>query len=96
MKNKQFQFNPDHIFFTSDTHFHHANIIKLSHRPFKDVHDMNEQLIANWNKVVTDKDTVFHLGDFAFGGNDAWDSILSQLNGKIYLILGNHEIMLNL
>jgi len=63
-----FNFNPEHTFFTSDTHFNHANIIKFCDRPFKDVELMNETLIANWNRVVGLDDTVFHLGDFCLGG----------------------------
>lgn len=93
---KQFEFDPEHTFFTSDTHFGHANIINLCKRPFKDVNHMNDMLVENWNNVVTDDDTVFHLGDFAFGGSDVWNKVLSRLRGKIYLILGNHEIVLNL
>ena len=57
-----FNFNPEHTFFTSDTHFNHANIIKFCNRPFKDVEQMNETLIANWNRVVEMDDTVFHAG----------------------------------
>lgn len=88
---KQFEFDPEHTFFTSDTHFGHANIINLCKRPFKDINHMNDMLVENWNSVVTDDDTVFHLGDFAFGGSDVWNKVLSRLRGKIYLILGNHD-----
>lgn len=63
-----FNFNPEHTFFTSDTHFNHANIIRFCNRPFKDVEQMNETLIANWNRVVGTNDIVFHLGDFCLGG----------------------------
>ena len=59
-----FKYNAEHTFFTSDTHFNHANIIRFCNRPFIDVAQMNETLIANWNKVVGEDDTVFHLGDF--------------------------------
>ena len=87
----KFKFDPEHTFFTSDTHFGHANIINLCNRPFKDVNHMNDMLVENWNSVVTDDDTVFHLGDFALGGSAVWSNVLSRLKGKIYLILGNHD-----
>lgn len=88
---KEFKFDPNLTFFTSDTHFGHANIIRLCNRPFKDVEEMNEKLVENWNKVVPENGTVFHLGDFAFGGSGLWNSIISRLNGQIYLIMGNHD-----
>ena len=87
-----FNFNPEHTFFTSDTHFNHANIIKFCNRPFKDVEQMNETLIANWNRVVGMDDTVFHLGDFCLGGAAEWTKVLDRLNGRIYLIMGNHDL----
>lgn len=74
--------------FTSDTHFGHANIIKYSKRPFSDVNEMVEMLIKNWNETVSPGDTVFHLGDFSF--NDA-NKYLPRLNGYIILIHGNHD-----
>lgn len=79
------------IFFTSDTHFGHENVIRYSHRPFANISEHNEALIDNWNKTVKEDDIVFHLGDFAFGGTAFWSSILERLNGKKYLCLGNHD-----
>ena len=87
-----YKFDGDRVFFTSDTHFYHANIINFCGRPFKNVEVMNETLIANWNSVVGPDDLVFHLGDFCLGGSAEWTNILNRLNGKIYLIVGNHDI----
>lgn len=80
------------IWFTSDLHFGHQNIIKFCNRPWKTVEEMNEGLIANWNSVVKDDDIVFDLGDFAFAPNSKWKEILGRLRGKHYLILGNHDV----
>ena len=88
---KEFRFDPNLTFFTSDSHWGHKRIIELCKRPFKDVEEMNNSLIKNWNKVVPKNGIVFHLGDFAFGGSELWNKVLDQLNGKIYLILGNHD-----
>jgi calcineurin-like phosphoesterase family protein len=82
------------IFFTSDTHFGHANVIKYSKRPFAHVDEMNEALIANWNARVKPNDTVWHLGDFAFLSPAKTEAILERLNGKKRLILGNHDRIL--
>ena len=85
-------FNGKRVFFTSDTHFFHANVISYNDRPFDSVKQMNQTLINNWNRMVRKGDVIFHLGDFAFGGKKHWNSILGQLNGKIYLVLGNHDM----
>ena len=80
------------IYFTADTHFGHENIIKLCDRPFANKHDMDHTLISNWNDVVTDSDTVYHLGDFGFKSSAAYlRDIMGRLNGKIILIRGNHD-----
>ena len=56
------------------------------------VFHMNETIIANWNSVVGPDDIIFHLGDFCLGGSAEWINVLNRLNGKIYLIAGNHDI----
>lgn len=81
---------PD-VFFTSDHHFGHKLIIDFESRPFANVQEMNEALIANWNAAVGPEDTVFHLGDFSFLGLEATSAIISRLNGYKILILGNHD-----
>ena len=86
------KFDGSKVFFTSDTHFNHANIINFCNRPFKSVEEMNEVLIVNWNSVVGMDDTVFHLGDFCLGGAAEWTKLLDRLNGKIHLIVGNHDL----
>ena len=83
--------NGEKIFFISDTHWNHSNIIKFCDRPFKDVEEMNYKLIENWNKKVPADGLVFHLGDFAWGGYEFWKKIREQLNGDIILIKGNHD-----
>ena len=82
----------DNLFFTSDTHFFHKNIIHFCQRPFNDINDMQEKLISNWNNTVPKDGIVFFLGDFAFGNSTEWIKIINQLNGYIYFILGNHDL----
>lgn len=78
-------------FFTSDTHWQHGKIIEFCKRPFKDVHEMDEGMIARWNEVVGPEDTVWHCGDVALGNQKNVASILSRCNGKKHLIWGNHD-----
>lgn len=77
------------IFFTSDTHYSHKNILNFSDRPYKSVEEMDEELIKNWNSVVDNGDRIYHLGDFTFD-HDNVESILKRLNGQKFLIQGNH------
>lgn len=52
---------------------------------------MNEEIINRWNNVVSEDDTIFHLGDVALGPWQMWDSILTRLNGYKVLVVGNHD-----
>jgi calcineurin-like phosphoesterase family protein len=78
-------------FFTSDLHLGHANILMFCGRPGRDVDEMNELIIDNWNRVVTPEDTVFVLGDVAMGKLADTLPLVSLLNGTKHLIAGNHD-----
>lgn len=79
------------IFFTSDTHISHQNIIKYCDRPFSDVDHMDAELIRRWNEVVSPEDVVYHLGDVALGPIDKSLDKINSLNGQKVLIVGNHD-----
>lgn len=78
------------LYFSADSHLTHKNILEYCPKRkerWNTVDQMDAGLIANWNKVVRNQDEVFHLGDICFGDI----SILNHLNGKIHLIVGNHD-----
>ena len=81
----------NNVFVTSDSHFYHENIIKYCNRPYANAAEMNEDMIAKWNAIVGKDDIVWHLGDFAFGSKDHVKEIVSRLNGRINLVMGNHD-----
>jgi calcineurin-like phosphoesterase family protein len=79
------------VWFTADTHFGHANIIKFSKRPFADVKEMDEALIQNWNDLVGPNDVVWHLGDFGYRNNRTARGYAAALHGQIHIVWGNHD-----
>lgn len=79
------------IWFTSDLHFSHKNVIKYCNRPFESVEEMRYKLIENWNDVVQSEDVVYVLGDVFFCGTQEATRIMQQLNGVKILIRGNHD-----
>lgn len=78
-------------YYIADPHFGHANIIRLCGRPFADIDEMDETLIANWNKKVHRDDQVFILGDLMFRSRKSPVDYLERLKGKKILVLGNHD-----
>lgn len=84
------------IWFTSDEHYYHANIITnrfRDQRPFNTVNEMHKTLIKRHNEVVAPEDITYHLGDFSFSKH--WrdmQHLLEKLNGSHILILGNHDL----
>ena len=78
------------IYYISDTHFGHENVIWMCDRPFRDIDEMNSVLIERWNAKVKGNDTVYVLGDMFFRCADP-ESILIRLKGKKRLLIGNHD-----
>lgn len=77
-------------FFTSDWHIGHGNVMTFDERPFENLKDMEEQLIQKWNNKVTDKDTVYCLGDMFWCDDIKAKAIIKSLKGDKILIPGNH------
>jgi calcineurin-like phosphoesterase family protein len=84
-------------FVCADMHLGHKGIVNFlrpngeKERPWTDVEEMNEALIANWNSVVRPKDTVIVLGDFVI--NRSALPLAARLNGTKELVMGNHDTM---
>lgn len=87
-------------FAISDTHFSHKRSLEFMRKdgsglrlrhPFTDLEEMDEAMIERWNKTVGYNDTVLHCGDFTFGGKQNIAKHARRLNGKIILIMGNHD-----
>jgi len=83
------------IYFTADQHFGHANVIKHCNRPFETVDEMDATLIRNWNDTVGINDEIYILGDLTMKSAADAHKYLSALNGRKYLIVGNHDRFLN-
>ena len=80
------------IFFSSDQHFGHRNVVKFCNRPYADEKEMGKALIENWNKVVGENDIIITMGDFFwFNDSHSIKKVVNQLNGTIYMVLGNHD-----
>lgn len=80
------------IWLISDTHLNHDKEFIWKARGFDSVWDMNNAIIERWNKVVKYDDVVYHLGDIIMGDLDNGIKLIKQLNGKIRLAIGNHDI----
>jgi len=79
------------VWFTSDLHLGHDNIIRLASRPFSTVDEMDNVLISNWNNCVNRADDVYIVGDLSLKPVEIVESYLRRMNGKKYLVRGNHD-----
>lgn len=81
------------IYFIADTHFSQDNIRMYENRPFGTVTEMDHALVQRWNDRVNPEDEVYVLGDF--GADEQEAILLGQLNGRKYLVKGNHDVRSN-
>lgn len=79
------------IYFSSDPHFNHNKDFIFSERGFSSIEEMNETIIKNYNSIITDEDDLYILGDLCLGDLEEGKKCISQLNGKIHIVLGNHD-----
>lgn len=80
------------IWFTSDLHLGHDAIIRMCNRPFGSIDEMNDTLVRNFNECVKKNDTIYFLGDISYKLKvEEANEMISKLNGKKYLCVGNHD-----
>ena len=80
-------------YFIADTHFGDSAILRYENRPFENIAQMDAELIKRWNSAVFEDDCVYILGDFGADGCEA--EVLSSLNGRKFLVKGNHDTKSN-
>lgn len=79
------------IYITSDWHFCHQQSFLYEPRGFNDVYEMNEAIITRHNAVVQPDDDVYVLGDLMLNDNELGLECISQLNGRLHVVRGNHD-----
>lgn len=78
------------VYLTSDLHFGHDREFVWKVRGYESVQEMNLAQVSKWNKIVTDDDDIYALGDLMLGDPSNIEFI-KQLKGKIHIVLGNHD-----
>lgn len=79
-------------FYISDLHLFHEASIRFDQRPFSSLEEMHEMILENWNKRITNGDTVYILGDISLRGrNEDLVAFVAKLKGRKVLVKGNHD-----
>jgi calcineurin-like phosphoesterase family protein len=82
------------VYFTSDWHLFHNNVLKFDKRPYDNVHDMHLDIEEKWNDLITEDDIVIYLGDLSFARREDNQYVLDMMNrlkGTIHFVMGNHD-----
>lgn len=83
--------NKHKVFFTSDLHFCHKNIIKYCKRPYSNTYEMNNDIIKVINSYANNNDYLFNLGDIGMSGSNVLLQLYSKIDANQFLISGNHD-----
>lgn len=83
--------NKRNVWFTSDYHLFHSNIIKYCNRPYSNCFSMNKDIIDTINKKVNQDDLLFNLGDIGFNSVKYITDELSKINCDQIFVSGNHD-----
>lgn len=79
-------------YYIADSHFFHGNLnTKMDCRGFSSVEEMNAYMLKKWNDRVRPNDDVIILGDLSWGTAEETNELLEKLNGRLFLIQGNHD-----
>lgn len=90
--NEKINIDEHKVFFTSDWHLFHTNILKMNNRPFDDVEQMYQHILAQVDSELTDNDYLFILGDVLWGSQDTkLKNLADRLHCKVCIVLGNHD-----
>lgn len=81
------------LFYTSDLHLGHQRVLELSRRPFSTIEEHENFIIDNWNGTVSDKDTIYIVGDISYRSKVDIGVYLKKLKGNKKLIIGNHDLL---
>lgn len=79
------------IYLTSDLHLGHDKPFVYEARGFRNICEHDDAIVKNWNEIISFDDDVYVLGDLMLGKNDAGISRIKSLNGKLHIIIGNHD-----
>lgn len=83
-------------YYIADCHFFHEALNhRMDCRGFANAEEMNEYMINKWNRKVRRNDEVYILGDLSWGNVDQTNELLEKLNGRLYMIRGNHDYYLS-
>ena len=79
-------------YYIADLHFFHDALNRqMDCRGFANAEEMNAYMLKKWNGKVRPEDEVVILGDLSWGKAEETNELLKKLNGKLYLIQGNHD-----
>lgn len=83
------------LYFTSDWHIGHKNVLKFDQRPFQDLNHMHSVLVKNFNHLVPKHGITYFLGDMGLCSHGLLKKVIDQLNGTKILVRGNHDGNMN-